>query len=246
MGGERGCGFEARFLLGRGPGDRRPSQGFAPYLWPLRRRRLGCQGKASAVCPVCHAATTATTKGKRLSKALEQTVAATRLPPRASNLLVLPREGGRVRRSYVRAPDRAVNCGAATRDQRSTTYLVGVDGPIALVTPRVAAILERHADLSALRVRTRGLDPEATAVLEALRYAAMTWRGSATGTPVATGEELPAGLWPGLRPAWKKSAVGDEADRQRYWPGVVGIGNDVRTDRHRTAGRPRAGVISAE
>ncbi|WP_157417546.1 helix-turn-helix domain-containing protein [Nocardioides sp. Iso805N] len=65
--------------------------------------------------------------------------------------------------------------------QRSP-HLIGVDGPAVLVPARIAAILERHADLTALRVRTRGVDPEASAVLEALRVAAMTWRGSATGT----------------------------------------------------------------
>jgi excisionase family DNA binding protein len=57
---------------------------------------------------------------------------------------------------------------------------------------RIAAILERHADLSALRVRTRGVDPEATAVLEAIRYAAMSWRISATGNAGNTTEELPS------------------------------------------------------
>lgn len=64
--------------------------------------------------------------------------------------------------------------------------LIGADGPAVVVPARIAAILERQAGLSALRVRVRGVDPEATKVLEALRYAAMFWRSSATtGTSVA-------------------------------------------------------------
>lgn len=70
--------------------------------------------------------------------------------------------------------------------------LVGVDGPSALVPPRVAALLERHGNLSALRVRTRGVDPEATRVLEALHYAALSWRSSVTGTEEAPRPELTA------------------------------------------------------
>jgi excisionase family DNA binding protein len=72
--------------------------------------------------------------------------------------------------------------------------LIGVDGPAVLVSARITAILERYADLSALRVRTRGVDPEATQVLVNIRAAAMSWRGTATGTTVAAIEELAAGL----------------------------------------------------
>lgn len=68
-------------------------------------------------------------------------------------------------------------------------HLVGVEGPAVVVPARIAAILERHADLSGLRVRTRGVDPEATAVLEALHVAALQWRGSATGTEEAAEAE---------------------------------------------------------
>ncbi|HEY3530390.1 MAG TPA: helix-turn-helix domain-containing protein [Nocardioides sp.] len=65
-------------------------------------------------------------------------------------------------------------------------HLVGDDGPAVVVPARIAAVLERYADLSSLRVRTRGVDPEATAVLEALRYAAMSWRSSACAEPRTT------------------------------------------------------------
>ncbi|PJJ58573.1 excisionase family DNA binding protein [Mumia flava] len=65
---------------------------------------------------------------------------------------------------------------------RRNPHLVGFEGPAVVVPARVAAVLERYADLTSLRVRTRGVDPEASAVLEALRAAAMSWRASATGS----------------------------------------------------------------
>lgn len=76
---------------------------------------------------------------------------------------------------------------------RRLPHLLGVDGPAVLVPARIAALLEAKANLSALRVRTRGVDPEATDVLEALHVAAMSWRGSACGTEVAA-EAEPAAL----------------------------------------------------
>jgi excisionase family DNA binding protein len=71
-------------------------------------------------------------------------------------------------------------------------FLVGAEGPAVLVPARVAAILERHADLTALRVRVRGLDPEASAVLEALRAAALCWRSSALAPQSGTGDDRDA------------------------------------------------------
>ena len=68
-------------------------------------------------------------------------------------------------------------------------HLIGTAGPAVVVPARVAAILEQHANLTGLRIRTRGVDPETTQVLEALRFAAMSWRGSATGTTVAVKPE---------------------------------------------------------
>jgi excisionase family DNA binding protein len=44
-----------------------------------------------------------------------------------------------------------------------------------MVPARIAALLERGTDISALRVRSRGVDPEASAVLEDIRLAAMSW-----------------------------------------------------------------------
>ncbi|WP_090860076.1 helix-turn-helix domain-containing protein [Nocardioides lianchengensis] len=67
--------------------------------------------------------------------------------------------------------------------------IVGNDGPAVVISARTAAWLERNANLSALRVRVRGTDPETSAHLEQIRYAALSWRGSATGTEAATEAE---------------------------------------------------------
>lgn len=68
-------------------------------------------------------------------------------------------------------------------------YVHGVDAPVVVVPARVCAWLERHARLNEVRVENRGADPEVDAVLVALRLAALTWRTSATGTPVAAKPE---------------------------------------------------------
>jgi excisionase family DNA binding protein len=67
--------------------------------------------------------------------------------------------------------------------------IVGEDGPGVVLSARTCAWLERYAGLSSLRVRVRGTDPEVSAHLEQIRYAALSWRGSATGTEVATKPE---------------------------------------------------------
>ncbi|MFS0883978.1 helix-turn-helix domain-containing protein [Aeromicrobium sp. 179-A 4D2 NHS] len=70
--------------------------------------------------------------------------------------------------------------GAPRANRRS--YLLKVGEPSVVVPARIANLLERHGRLSELRVRTRGLDPEASAVLEDIRLAALLWAGSASGT----------------------------------------------------------------
>ena len=91
-------------------------------------------------------------------------------------------------------------------------YLQGVEGPVVMVPARIAAVLERHADLTGLRVRTRGVDPEASAVLEALRFAALAWRGSATGTEDDTTPEPAATLkWLSTRQAADLLGIGPRA-----------------------------------
>ncbi|MFE2110368.1 helix-turn-helix domain-containing protein [Kitasatospora sp. NPDC059463] len=62
-------------------------------------------------------------------------------------------------------------------------YIHGLDGPVVLIPARIAAWLDRHADLAQLRIQHRGSDPELDAVLVALRTAALAWRTAATGTP---------------------------------------------------------------
>ena len=69
--------------------------------------------------------------------------------------------------------------------------ILGEDGSAVVLSARTAAWLERYADLTALRVRVRGTDPAISRDLEDLRLAALSWRSSATGTAVATTEELP-------------------------------------------------------
>lgn len=73
---------------------------------------------------------------------------------------------------------------------RRVPFLLTVGSPSAIVTGRAAAVLERQLDLAGLRVRTRGIDPEVSDVLEAIREAAEAWRGSATGTTEAPEPEL--------------------------------------------------------
>src|SRR5665647_1460514 len=78
--------------------------------------------------------------------------------------------------------------------------IIGTDGPAVILNARTAAWLERYANLTALRVRIRGTDPQISRQLEELRVAAMSWRGSATGTtdapqaePAASSEWLSTG-----------------------------------------------------
>lgn len=63
----------------------------------------------------------------------------------------------------------------------ASAYVHGVDGPIVIVSARVAAQLDRLLNLTRVRVDVRGQDPELDAVLLGLRVAAMAWRQSATG-----------------------------------------------------------------
>lgn len=55
------------------------------------------------------------------------------------------------------------------------SYILKASEPMVMVPARIAALLERGTDISALRVRTRGIDPEASAVLEDIRLVAMSW-----------------------------------------------------------------------
>lgn len=71
-----------------------------------------------------------------------------------------------------------------------TAYVHGVDAPVVIIPARVCAWLERYASLNEVRIRERGADPEVDAVLVAVRLAALTWRTTATGTPIAAKPEV--------------------------------------------------------
>ncbi|MFY1589160.1 hypothetical protein ACN267_32260, partial [Micromonospora sp. WMMD734] len=76
-------------------------------------------------------------------------------------------------------------------------YVHGLDGPTVVVPGRVAAWLERHANLRQVRTAQRGADPEVDAVLVALAVAAAAWRqqavpGSDHGTDQRNRPELGA------------------------------------------------------
>ena len=74
--------------------------------------------------------------------------------------------------------------------------LIGTQGPAVVLDARTCAWLEKYAGLSSLRVRVRGTDQRISTQLEEVRYAAMSWRGSATGTEAATKPE------PGASSQW--------------------------------------------
>ena len=59
----------------------------------------------------------------------------------------------------------------------------GWDGPVIVVSPRVAAWLVVHTDLAPHRIAERGNDPEVDAVLLAITRVGNAWRTSATSAP---------------------------------------------------------------
>lgn len=72
------------------------------------------------------------------------------------------------------------------------TYVHGIEGPVVVVPGRVAAWLERNADLRRLRTEVRGGDAEVDAVLVALATCALAWRTSAVGRERAPEPEVVA------------------------------------------------------
>jgi excisionase family DNA binding protein len=70
----------------------------------------------------------------------------------------------------------------------------GVDGPVVILSSRVAAYLYRHLDLDSYRRDHRGEDPEVDNALISIGAVAAQWHSSATGTKRAAKPELPATL----------------------------------------------------
>lgn len=102
-----------------------------------------------------------------------------------------------------------------TPQRPPTAYVHGVDAPVVVIPARVCAWLERHASLNEVRIRERGADPEVDAVLVAVRLAALTWRTTATGTPVAAKPEAPTDLnqWFSTGQAADRLGITDRAVR---------------------------------
>lgn len=75
-------------------------------------------------------------------------------------------------------------------------YVHGIDGPIAIISGRVAAWLHQQLQLDALRKDVRGIDSEVDHVLIALSVAASAWRASVLGTgPRNLPEPKPRSTW---------------------------------------------------
>lgn len=71
---------------------------------------------------------------------------------------------------------------AATGPRPASTLVHGVDGPVVVISGRVAAYLGRYAGLDDYRAQHRGRDAEVDEALVALRVVAMAWRARAVGT----------------------------------------------------------------
>jgi excisionase family DNA binding protein len=78
---------------------------------------------------------------------------------------------------------------AAQHDQVARIHRRITEGGAVIVPPRIASWLERHSGVTAdLRVRVRGVDPEAYEVLAALHLAALHDSSSDCGTKVGTAQ----------------------------------------------------------
>lgn len=76
---------------------------------------------------------------------------------------------------------------------RPPEHLVhGLDGPVMIVTARVAAYLLRYAGLDEFYREHRGADAEVDAALAALRLTAWQWQKTVPGTTPAPSPEPPS------------------------------------------------------
>ena len=99
---------------------------------------------------------------------------------------------------------------------RPVEHLVhGLDGPIIIVSARVAAYLNRYAGLADFRTAHRGADAEVDQVLLGFRLLELKWRESATGTKKAPEPELDASYeWLSTTQAGAQLGVSDRAIRK--------------------------------
>ena len=102
---------------------------------------------------------------------------------------------------------------------RPPEHLVhGLDGPIVIVSGRVAAWLNRHAGLDQFRIDHRGEDGEVDSTLVALRLAELKWREAATGTKQAAPPE-PESQWLSTNQAATRTHLGERAIRKAIYEG---------------------------
>lgn len=98
---------------------------------------------------------------------------------------------------------------------RQVPPVAGIDGPVALLSGRVAAYLLRYADLDRYHMGHRGEDAEVDAALLAMKVVALHWRTSATGTRNAASAELDAqSEWLSTKQAADALAMTDRAIRK--------------------------------
>lgn len=98
---------------------------------------------------------------------------------------------------------------------RQVAPVAGIDGPVALLSGRVAAYLLRYADLDRYHMGHRGEDAEVDAALLAMKVVALHWRTSATGTRNAASAELDAqSEWLSTKQAADALAMTDRAIRK--------------------------------
>ena len=120
--------------------------------------------------------------------------------------------------------------------------LIRVNGPAVVVSARTAAWIELHTGLTALRVRVRGTDLVISRELEEVRRAAMLWRASATGSPVASKAEVSATSeeWFKIGQAADLIGVTDRAIRMAWISGRLQSRPGGRpVPDHRTGGEAR-------
>jgi excisionase family DNA binding protein len=100
--------------------------------------------------------------------------------------------------------------------QRQARELIhGADGPVVVITGRVAAWMLRFAGLEQYHAEHRGQDPEIDQALIAMKVVALSWRTSATGTRNAAAPELDAqSVWLSTKQAADALAMTDRAIRK--------------------------------